>query len=505
MPKSRTPSPPETNNPIVYLQSQAALRQEWEFLDEFLTACDVKDVDRAARCAISAISAPRERSLVIAMTSVVNNLAHEEDSWPKSVTEMLCKASDAGFHEFAYNAGNRLMEGAKSVKRYREAERYYKLAMAYADEPEMQAAAHVNYCSIIRDGLISGKPDWARAVEIYETAARMGLVKGMFNAGNVSAWLANQGDREYGARAVYWFEQAIEFHAAQKPKLDFETWAELDEVIDACVLELSACHIDSKFDGADLDEGIRLARQLADKGHAHGRHNLGVGYTNRLTALSVQPQATPGANWRAVLSQMDWTFSGDVTTRTHHIHIAELRRTVYATVDRILVDVGRGRTLPLFVTHEHCLPFTGGLTLLEIIANALVQQNPEGFFLVSRKAVFVPVDRRVFTPIYVFHDNEFSQQSLWLGCSPSQLIEQARADVDFLDKSCGASNCILAIAVNALDEGYVVARDASLGQPYVDVGDGYCLPYLDKHQLPALGIEDENLPDGLRLSDAQRG
>ena len=29
--------------------------------------------------------------------------------------------------------------------------------------------------------------------------------------------------------------------------------------------------------------------------------------------------------------------------------------------------------------------------------------------------------------------------------------------------------------------------------------------YLDKHQLPALGIEDENLPDGLRLSDAQRG
>lgn len=501
MPNSRFPTPPETDNPIVLIRSTARLRKELVFLDEFVAAYEAGDVDRAARCATSAISASLERELVNSLVATVNNMAAEVAARPKSVTEMLCKAADAGFHAYAYNAANNLMHGAKSVKRYKEAEHYYKLAMAFTDDPQLQAAAYVNYCPIVRDGLISGTRDWPAAVELYEGAARMGLIKGMFNAGNVSSWLANEGDRTYGARAAQWFEYAIKFHAERQPKLDFETWAELEaEVIENCILELSACHIDSKFDGADLETGITWARQLAVKGHAHAKHNLSVGYTNRLMTLEAAPQSTPGANWRTVLERLDWSFEGDVRTEQVVIPVPELRRHLRTPVDRLTVRLAPGKTLPMFVTHEPCLPVKGGDALLNEIANALALSNPGGFFLTTRRALFVQAGRRAHTSIYVIYEGQGAQLSLWLGCTPADLVENARAEVDFLDERYGSRNCSLPIAINALDEGYVVARNATLGQPYARIGSVFCLPYLNPRKLLAIGVSDEGLPDGLQAA-----
>lgn len=339
-PTRELPAPPATDNPILLLRSMST-RKELAFLAEILDAHEACDVDRAAECVIGALSSTMEREIVNSMLGLVNNLAHETDHYPKSVNAMLCKAADAGFHKYAYNAANQIMAGAKTRKAYREAERYYKLAMAFEENPGMQAAAHVNYCPIVRDGLISGTPDWPAAVEIYEIAARMGLVKGMFNAGNVCSWLAGRGDKAYGERAAYWFKFALDVRASGKSTLDMETPAELEEVFEQCMVGLSACHIDSQFDGADLEEGIRWAKVVADRGNEHGRHNLGVGYMRRLATLAAKPEGSPGANWRSVLSKMDWRFEGEIVSQTLMLPSGSRKR-VPMDVDKLIVEFEDG-------------------------------------------------------------------------------------------------------------------------------------------------------------------
>lgn len=486
MDKNRFPTPPATDNPIVVLRSMS-LQQELNFLDELMAAQEAGAVDRAAKCVIAALTTKMGRKLVNAMVSVVNNLAHSENHYPPSLKTLLCTAADLGFHEYAYNAANQVMIGAKSVKHYREAEAYFKLAMSFAENPALQAAAHVNYCPIVRDGLISGIPDWPAAVEIYETAARMGLVKAMFNAGNVSSWLADKGERAWGARAAYWFKYALDHRAARKPTLDQETPDELEGVFEQCMLALSACHIDAKFDGAVLEEGIRWAKELATRGNLDARNNLGVGYIRRLAGLTAQPQSSPGANWRLVLSQMDWPFKEGIASHTI-LFATEPQKRVPMKVDELTVELSDGSVIPLFVTQDPCLPLFGGFELLGGVAEALAPRYPDGFFLLTRKALFLDDDGSAYTPIYVFQRGHFSLQSLWMGSSPNLVLQHAEDGVDFLDKRFGTWTCMIPIAVNALDEGFVVASDAEFGQPWIGVGGPWRMPFLDESQLLGLGL-----------------
>ena len=486
MDKLRPPGPPATDNPIIFLRAISP-RKELAFLTELLDAHEERNVDRAAKCVIDALTSTLERDLVNAMVSVVNNLAYEADQYPPSMQAMLCKATDVGFHEFAYNAANQVMNNATTVKGFQEAERYFKLAMAYEANPQVQAAAHVNYCPIIRDGLISGTPDWPAAVEIYEKAAKMGLVKAMFNAGNVSSWLANQGDRAFGARAAYWFNYALEVQASRKPTLDMESPKELEEVYDTCMVALSALHIDAQFDEAQLEVGIGWARKAASKGNSQALHNLGIGYGRRLETLKAKPKKKPGANWCAVLSQMDWKFKKDLSTHDVSVTSHETKPQV-TTVDRVSVMLCDGSTLPLFVTHEPCLPLFQGIDLLCGIAATLAGPHPEGFFLLGRKGLFAEGDGLRHMPIYVYQNGEFSLQPLSITSSPDLLLKHASEKVDFFDQRFGNGNCMIPIAVNALDEGFVVADDADYGKPWVGVGGPWRMPFLDESQLGKLGI-----------------
>lgn len=144
--------------------------------------------------------------------------------------------------------------------------------------------------------------------------------------------------------------------------------------------------------------------------------------------------------------------------------------------------------MPLFVTHDPCLPMWGGIELLLDISEALAHRHKNGFFLLTRKALFIQEDDLAFTPIYVFWQGRISQQSLWLSSSPSLVRRNAEAEVDLLDKRFGNRNCMIPIAVNALDEGFVVADKAVLGQPWVSVGGPWRMPFVEKEHLHNLGI-----------------
>jgi len=486
MPSSRIPEPPPTDNPIVFLR-ELSRRQEFEFLHEFAGAYETGDVDRAASCAIAALDTPMERKLVGSLVSSVNNLAYTKQYYSSSVTALLCKAADKGHHTFAYNAANQLMTQAKTPEDYKKAEHYYKLAMALSEQPTIQAAAHVNYCPIIRDGLISGKPDWPAAVEIYEAAARMGLVKGMFNAGNVCDWLASRGDRTYGARAAYWFQYALEHRAAGKPRLDMETLAELDDVFQSCRVGLSACHIDSKFDEADLEEGIRWAKEAAQLGSDDARYNLGIGYTERLARLAVQPQRSPGANWRSVLAALDWSFEGTVETIVRMLPLAEGER-LPVRLDKLTVRLADNSTIPLYITHDPCLPCDSAELLQAILANLIKSGNPRGFLLLPRKALFVQLADTAHTPIYAYREGEFGMQSLGMTSSPDEVLRDLQDEIEFEDPRRGASTCMISIAVNALDEGYVVADHTTYAQRWAGVGGPFRMPFVSENKLMDLGI-----------------
>lgn len=486
MDNPRPPSPPYSDNPIVVLRSMT-LGMEMAVHQEFSNAHAAGDVDRAAKCVTGVLSSTMKREMVDAMVSLVNNMAYSANCYPPSLKVMLCKAADSGFHEYAYNAANHAMDDARSANDYKEAERYFKMAMAFKESPAVQAAAYVNYCPIIRDGLISGTPDGPAAVALYETAARMGLVKAMFNAGNVSSWLAAKGDREYGAKAAYWFQCALDVRDAGTPTLDMESPEELGEVFAQCMAALSALHIDAKFDDAQLEEGIRWAKAAVKQGNLEARQNLGVAYIRRLRKLTATPLGAPGANWRSVLTQMDWQFKGDPWTVS--IRIPEgVKNWAHEQLDALTVALDDGTTIPLFVTHDACLPAFGGLELLTTIAVSLAERYPGGYFLLSRKAIFMQKGEASYTPIYVWRDGKFTRQALWMGSSPDVVLQHAAEGVDFLDERFGTWTCMIPIAVNVLDEGFVVANNAELGLPWVGVGGGWRMPFFDENQLSKVGL-----------------
>jgi len=461
--------------------------KELVFITEFLEAYELEDVEKAAKCALIALSSKIERGMVSAMVSLVNNMVHDMHSSPTSVTALLCQAADAGFHEYAYNAANAIMDKAKGITDYKVAEHYFKIAIAFDKYPNLQAAAYVNYCAIVRDGLISRVPDWPAAIELYETAARMGLVKAMFNAANVSSWLAYRGDRAYGARAAYWYTYALDHRAAAKPTLDIESSTELEKIFEQCMLGLSAFHIDSLFEGANREVGIHWARELANRGNDLARDHLKVGYGHRLAELAAQPQSSPGANWRAVLAQMDWNFKGELVTHANSTSSDSGER-IASGVDKLSVKLEDKSEIALYVTHEPCLPLLGGFKSLNRIAIELISLNPDGFLLLTRKALFLEENDRSYTPIYVFHKGQFTAQALWMGCTPTQILQQAEQRVEFCDKRFGNKTCMIPIAVNDLDEGFVVATDAVYDQPWISVGGHWRMPFLDKNKLSKLGL-----------------
>lgn len=478
--------PPETKDPIVILREISADR-EIEFLDEFLNAYGAGNGEHAAKCAASAISSKLDRRAVDSMISLASNLAYAGNN-TRSLSELLCKAVDCGFLSHAYNAANVIMDMAQSAGEYLKAEHYFTIAMKHGEDRAIQAAAHVNYCAIVRDGLVSGRPDWPRAEEIYEMAARMGLAKAMFNAGNVCSWLADAGDREYGARAAYWFRFAIDHLEAGKTILDWESTAALQaEVVDRCKLALSALNIDAQFDGAQLEVGIGYAKELASRGDAQARHNLGVGYSHRLERLSFKPSGSPGETWREVLAQLDWSFEGNVATELVPMpgggkSLAPIK------VDRLSAVMKDGSVLPLFVTHEACLPLFDGIDRVCAIASLLTAAHSGSFLLLSRKAIFVEQANRSHTPVFVWHNDRLTMQALWMGSTVDSILGHAEEGVDFLDERFGNWSCMIPIAVNVLDEGRIVAEDAVVSQPYIGVGAPWRMPFFDKAHLNTLGL-----------------
>ncbi|WP_214286688.1 hypothetical protein, partial [Acinetobacter pittii] len=75
---------------------------------------------------------------------------------------LLLLAAEGGLSSCAYNVGLLILERAKTANDHALAHRYFTQAATNATDAATKASALVNSCEPIRDGLITGRPDWQR-------------------------------------------------------------------------------------------------------------------------------------------------------------------------------------------------------------------------------------------------------------------------------------------------------------------------------------------------------
>lgn len=304
---ANSPRPPDADRPISLVRDRATIKKELMGLENVIDAFERNDLDATARAALAMFDAGLSFKILNSAVSAANFLSGQVKDHPESYGLLLQRATDHGLPLWAYNAGNFLMDHARGPADYERAERYFKIAMSYAERPDLQAAAYVNYCPIVRDGLVTGKRDWQASVEIYEVAANMGLIRAMVNAGNMSLNLAQEGVPGYAERAAKWYQHALDFADSGRPHLDMESVLDLkkDALLNA-QLDLAGIHIDQLIDNADPEYGIRLAGELAFQSEKAQRY-YSIGLRGRLERLEADP-GSPAQNWRSVLTALDWTF-----------------------------------------------------------------------------------------------------------------------------------------------------------------------------------------------------
>lgn len=413
---------------------------------------------------------------------------------PPRLTELLRIAADHGDPDHAYNYANLLVDAARTGEDYATALRWYEKAIAECRSPRMRAASLVNSTHIVRDGLAEGEPDWERAVDRYERAGRMGMVVAMFNAGNVAGWIANKGNKDYVARAAYWFQYALDYVSAGKVVLDFngpDGDNGMDAVLNRCRLALAYIHVNANWPEADPEYGIKLITDLAVAGDEEARETFGKGMARRLLALQRPVSESPSENWRRVLKALNWDVTvglGGENVSDDDLHVL-LREKLGIEVFSVNLATQPGTYMPVVVTDDPYLPVAGGDEILPKLAEMLLKIFPRGCILFTRRAMFRQIDSRMFTRAFVVFSRAPHLREVAIslfGGGPESLLEQAgRGAACGSDSRFADANCAISIAVNTFDDGLSPAEGGRIDSAWIGVGNNWRMPVLRSHGEPA--------------------
>jgi len=269
------------------------------------------DVEAASEIAAKAFSngaSLEDRKIVVDMISQV---AIENNSYGHWFETLLLQAAEGGLSHCAYNVGNLITERASSPADYALANRYYSQAAKHATDPATKASALVNSCVPIRDGLFTGKPDWKRAVEIYEEAGELNLAVGMFNAANVSCWLKDEGEFGYAARAVDWLNKLIDRADGGESFVDIGGDVEVREVYWMAKNRLAELHALDQVEAVDIDLILEMA--AAERNPDRAAWLRGRGYEHRLRKTAVTAKPAAWSNWLSVLTLLGWELDCEPT------------------------------------------------------------------------------------------------------------------------------------------------------------------------------------------------
>ncbi len=230
---------------------------------------------------------------------------------PKVAIDLFCAGAGFHFEDSAYNAANALLHDSGSPGDIELAEKYFLQAIGDTEDPSKKAAALVNYAEIVRDGMITGKPDYPGAIALYEQAAELGLVTGMFNAGNVSMWMFQQGDSSHAGKGIYWLTRLQEHFACGKPFLEMDQSNLGKGFLESAIDMLVKFHVLSDCPEADVDVGLALLLAQPKKPESTNVRQwlIEKALIKRLEKSENPVRNTPGHNWRHLLSQLGWLCS----------------------------------------------------------------------------------------------------------------------------------------------------------------------------------------------------
>lgn len=409
------------------------------------------------------------------ISSIGNIYAISQHMKPIGV-DLFCKAADAGYYDMAYNAANGICENVKSTDDYRRAVEYYEIAIAGSEDPAIKGASLVNCAAIVRDGLITGKKDWPAAVAMYERAAQLGLVTGMYNAANVINWMYHEGDSSGITKAVHWLNKVIEHHESKKEFLHTESTEIVEDSYDNAKEMLGHFHIQAKFDGADYEFGLKtlLSCQLKTvKQLKNQEWYVEHGLTRRIMDLSAPIDRTPGNHWNYILSALEWRLTPVVQHPKLPIEIFD-----------VLLD--SGDELPFVVLDSMFLPGRHYLAF-EAIRKLMGDMGYDRFFLVPKFALFKEENRRIRTAVMYSQHKRFVTCALSLRSKPEKLIEDAEDEMGFLDSESHSGSCVISIAINMLNEGVSISDGLNLGSMWAGLED-WCMPVLGKDSTADLSL-----------------
>lgn len=439
-------------------------------------------VEAAAEVAAKAFNngaSLEDREVVIDVISRVAIENQNHDHWYET---LLLQAAEGGLSRCAYNVGNLITQRAATPADHALANRYFTQAAKHSTDPATKASALVNSCVPIRDGLVTGQPDWKRAVEIYEEAANLNLAVGMFNAANVSCWLKDKGEFAYAARALHWLNKLIAKVDAGESFIDIGGESEVLEVYSMARSLLAELHAMDQVEVVDVDFILAAAFDELCPGRAAWLRNRGYEHRLRKSAVTSKPAAW--ANWLSVLTLLGWELACDPTPLKLGPNTGDSRLLKFKRE--------QGPSLALAVVDLPEVESNDGVYRLSDLARDLQKENDGPCLAIGEKGLFVSLstpegDRSYTMFVTCSDDHSLDVVPVWPGATADDVAAQmARKNDKFNEHNTDNGNTI-AILVNALGTGRSVDGINFPSAIYVNVGSVFNTPVFTVEQAIAFG------------------
>jgi len=443
-----------------------------------------EDVESAAELAVKAFSSGASLDVRRIVIDLISQIAVDNNAAGHWYETLLLMAAEGGLSHCAYNVGNLITERANTPADHALAYRYFSQAAKHATDPSLKASALVNSCASIRDGLLTGKPDWERAVEIYEQAAELGLAVGMFNAANVSCWLKDKGQFAYAARAAKWLNRLINAVEAGEAFVDIGGDAEVQQVYRSAKSRLAELHAMDQVEIVDIDFILSTAKEEPDPDRSAWLHCRG--YEHRLRGTPVIAKQAAWANWLSVLTLMGWTLDSDPVALNLGPGAGDSRLLTFKR--------DNGAPLALAVVDHDEVENNDGVYRLVDLVETLQATHPGPCLAIGAKGLFVQVNKKDGLSSYtVFvsadENGVIDLIPIWPGASADDVAAQMEDERPRYGVHNTDEGNTIPILINALNSGRTIDGVSFPEAIYVNVGASFHTPVFDVQEAKDLGCE----------------
>lgn len=434
---------------------------------------DVESASEIAARTYGSDASLEVRREVIDTISMVAVEKGEHGHWYES---LLLLAAEGGLSHCAYNVGNLISQRASTPAEHALAHRYYTQAAKNATDPATKASALVNSCEPIRDGLFTGKPDWEKAVEIYERAAELNLAVGMFNAGNVSCWLKDEGQYAFATRAVKWFTRLIQAVDEGRSFVDIGGDSEVLPAYRSAKSRLAELHAMNQVEVVDVD--FILSAALDDPDPQRGAWLRNRGYDHRLRSTPLQAKPAAWENWLSVLTTMGWELDStpvelNLGPDTGDSRLLSFKRTSGAPLLLAVVDLDE-------------LESNGGVYRLAELANDIQTPQTGPCLAIGAKGLFVQVNTadsyNSYSVLVSTYADKISFIPIWPGATPDAVAKLVEGDAPLYTEENADRGNTIPIMINALGAGESLRGNSFPVAIYVNVGGAINSPVFSVEQ-----------------------